>query len=99
METLAIDESTTIDGIVNITLENVRTAERFPDLPTQVASGEIVVDDPPFFRDAFWIVLDVWRTFDGFPPNNDLHRTCGRHTFMGIINSITTSPRGVIRFW
>ena len=34
---MELDESTVVDGLVNITTDNARTQERFPDLPTQVA--------------------------------------------------------------
>ena len=36
-ERLEVDDQTVLEGVVNITLDNARTVERFPDLPTQVA--------------------------------------------------------------
>lgn len=40
-ERLEVNESTVIDGVINITLDNARTAERFPDLATQIALQDV----------------------------------------------------------
>ena len=44
METtrVEVDDETVLDGVVNITMDNARTAERFPDLPTQVANDVVL---------------------------------------------------------
>lgn len=49
-QSIEVDENTVIEGVFNITMDNARTAERFPDLPLQVASrGRAPNDSPPFF--------------------------------------------------
>lgn len=76
MEHLELDEHTTVRDVVNVTLDNERTAERFPDHPTQVAcrapsspTKKIMVRRNPDDWVASSTAPDGCPTSAGCPPN------------------------------